>query len=77
MNVTKGLRTFLGRRSRHIHFEGSVSSTRPCPAGVPQGFVRSPTATLFNVHIYERPRKLRSRPTSHQHMLIRRRLYAR
>ena len=53
MNVTKGfwlwVRIFLDGRSQQVNVGGSLSSIKPCPAGVPQGSVISPT--LFNVHV--------------------------
>ena len=52
MNVTKGLwlwtRSFLDGRSQQVNLGGVSSSVKSCPAGVPQGSVKSPT--LFNVH---------------------------
>ena len=53
MNVTKAFwlwtRSFLENRSQQVKLAGTLSSTQPCPAGVPQGSVISPT--LFNVHV--------------------------
>ena len=53
MNVTKGfwlwVRSFLDGRSQQVNVGGLLSSIKPCPAGVPQGFVISPA--LFNVHV--------------------------
>lgn len=53
MNVTKAFwlwtRSFLEDRSQQVKLAGTLSSIKPCPAGVPQGSVISPT--LFNVHV--------------------------
>lgn len=48
MNVTKGfclwVRSFLDGKSQQVNSGGSLSSTKPCPARVPQGSVVSPTS---------------------------------
>ena len=53
MNVNKSfwlwIRGFLTRRTQQVNLHGILSSIQPCPSGVPQGSVISPT--LFNVHI--------------------------
>ncbi|CAB4032852.1 Hypothetical predicted protein, partial [Paramuricea clavata] len=53
MNVSKSFwlwtRSFLEGRSQQVKLQGTLSSIRPCPSGVPQGSVISPT--LFNVHV--------------------------
>ena len=41
--------SFLEGRSQQVKLDGNLSSVMPCPAGVSQGSVMSPT--LFNVHI--------------------------
>ena len=54
MNVTKAFwlwtRSFLKDRRQQVKLAGTLSSLKPCTAGVPQGSVMSPAA-LFNVHI--------------------------
>ncbi|CAB3995027.1 RNA-directed DNA polymerase from mobile element jockey, partial [Paramuricea clavata] len=53
MNVSKAfwswVKCFLTERTQHVNLHGVISSSAPCPAGVPQGSVISPT--LFNIHI--------------------------
>ena len=53
MNVSKCFwlwtRSFLEGRSQQVNLGGTLSSTMPCPLGVPQGSVLS--LTLFNVHV--------------------------
>ncbi len=53
MNVNKSfwlwIRSFLTGRTQQVNLHGILSSIQPCPSGVPQGSVISPT--LFNVHI--------------------------
>ena len=53
MNVLKCFwlwtRSFLEGRSQQVNLGGALSSAMPCPLGVPQGSVLSPT--LFNVHV--------------------------
>ncbi|CAB4032312.1 Hypothetical predicted protein [Paramuricea clavata] len=53
MNVTKAFwlwtRSFLEDRRQQVKLAGTLSSVKPCPAGVPQGSVMSPA--LFNIHI--------------------------
>ncbi|CAB4034559.1 Hypothetical predicted protein [Paramuricea clavata] len=53
MNVSKAfwswVKCFLTERNQHVNLHGVISSSAPCPAGVPQGSVISPT--LFNIHI--------------------------
>ena len=53
MNVSKAFwlwtKCFLTGRTQQVNLHGVMSSVAPCPAGVPQGSVISPT--LFNVHI--------------------------
>ena len=53
MNVTKAFwlwtRSFLKDRRQQVKLAGTLSSVKPCPAGVPQGSVMSPA--LFNIHI--------------------------
>ena len=53
MNVTKAFwlwtRSFLEERRQQIKLAGTLSSVKPCPAGVLQGSVMSPA--LFNIHI--------------------------
>jgi retron-type reverse transcriptase len=53
MNVSKPfwlwIRSFLTGRTQQVNLHGTLSSIQPCPIGVPQGSVMSPT--LFNVHI--------------------------
>ena len=53
MNVSKSFwlwtRSFLEGRSQQVKLRGALSSIRPCPTGVHQGSVISPT--LFNVHV--------------------------
>ena len=53
MNVTKSFwlwtRSFLEDRRQQVKLAGTLSSVKPCPAGVPQGSVMSPA--LFNIHI--------------------------
>ena len=44
-------RSFLEGRSQQVNLVGALSSTMPCPLGVPQGSVLSPT--LFNVHVID------------------------
>ena len=55
MNVTKAfwlwIRSFLEDRNQQVKLAGTLSSIKPCPAGVPQGSVMSPL--LFNIHINE------------------------
>ena len=43
------IQSFLDGRSQQVKLRGTLSSLIPCPAGVAQGSVISPT--LFNVHI--------------------------
>ena len=43
------IQSFLEGRSQQVKLRGTLSSVIPCPAGVAQGSVISPT--LFNVHI--------------------------
>ena len=43
------IRSFLTGRTQQVNLHGILSSIQPCPFGVPQGSVISPT--LFNVHI--------------------------
>ena len=53
MNVTKAFslwtRRFLKDRRQQVKLAGTLSSVKPCPAGVPQGSVMSPA--IFNIHI--------------------------
>ncbi|CAB4001587.1 Hypothetical predicted protein [Paramuricea clavata] len=42
-------RSFLEGRSQQLKLQGALLSIRPCPSGVSQGSVISPT--LFNVHV--------------------------
>lgn len=53
MNVNKSfwlwIKSFLTGRTQQVNLHGILSSTQPCPSGVPQGSVISPS--LFNVHI--------------------------
>ena len=53
MNVTIGfwlwIRSFLEGRSQQVNLVGTLSSTKSCPAGVPQGSVIS--LSLFNVRV--------------------------
>ena len=53
MNVTKAfwlwIRSFLGDRNHQVILAGTLSSIKPCPAGVSQGSVIS--QVLFNIHI--------------------------
>ena len=53
MNVTKAFslwtRSFLEDRRQQVKLAGTLSSVKPCPAGVPQGSVMSPA--LFYIHI--------------------------
>ncbi|CAB3978984.1 Hypothetical predicted protein [Paramuricea clavata] len=53
MNVTKAFWlwtcSFLEDRRQQVKLAGTLSSVKPCPAGVPQGSVMSPA--LFNIHI--------------------------
>jgi hypothetical protein len=53
MNVNKPfwlwIRSFLTGRTQQVNLHGILSSIQPCPFGVSQGSVISPT--LFNVHI--------------------------
>ena len=53
MNVSKSfwllIKSFLTGRTQQVNLRGILSSIQPCPSGVPQGSVISPT--LFNVHI--------------------------
>ena len=53
MNVSKPfwlwIRSFLtGKHNKLTYMHGILSSIQPCPLGIPQGSVISPT--LFNVH---------------------------
>jgi hypothetical protein len=54
-NVTKAFwlwtRSFLEDRSQQVKLAATLSSVKPCPAGVPQGSVIS--LTLFNIHVYD------------------------
>ena len=53
MNVTKAfwlwIRSFLGDRNQQVKLKGTLSSIKPCPAGVPQGSIISPV--LFSIHM--------------------------
>ena len=53
MNVSRSFwlwtRSFLEGRTQQVNLQGALSFIAPCPAGVPQGSVISPT--LFNIHI--------------------------
>ena len=53
MNVNKSfwlwIKSFLTGRTQQVNLRGNLSSIQPCPSGVAQGSVISPT--LFNVHI--------------------------
>jgi hypothetical protein len=53
MNVSKSFwlwtRSFLEGRNQQVKLGGALLSIRPCPSGVPQGSVISPT--LFNAHV--------------------------
>jgi retron-type reverse transcriptase len=53
MNVTIGfclwMRSFLEGRIQQVNLVGTLSSTKSCPAGVPQGSVIS--LSLFNVRV--------------------------
>ena len=53
MNVTKSMwlwmRSFLDGRRKRVNIAGTLSSTKPCLAGVTQGSVISPL--LFNVYV--------------------------
>ena len=53
MNFNKSfwlwIKSFLTGRTQQVNLQGILSSTQPCPSGVPQGSVISPS--LFNVHI--------------------------
>ena len=54
LNVNNSLiwlwvKSFLDGRSQQVNLGGIKSRSEPCPAGVPQGSIISPT--LFNVHI--------------------------
>ena len=52
-NINKSLwlwiQSFLSSRTQQVKLPSTVSTIRPCPAGVPQGCVISPL--LFNIHI--------------------------
>ena len=52
-NINKSLwlwiQSFLSFRTQQVKLPSTVSTIRPCPAGVPQGCVISPL--LFNIHI--------------------------
>ena len=43
------IRSCLTGRTQQVNLHGTLSSIQPCPLGIPQGSVISPT--LFNIHI--------------------------
>ncbi len=53
INVTKAFwlwtRSFLEDKRQQVKLAGTLSSVKPCPVGVPQGSVITPS--LFNIHI--------------------------
>ena len=63
MNVTKAfwlwIPSFLDDRNQQVKLAGTLSSIKPCPAGVPQTAVISPV--LFNIHINENEMRAQSR----------------